>query len=189
LSNGCRTENPEDLKTLEEWTTNADDFKIPIRNNKFTPAQANKVNDLSRIIDGYQVPENMRAYRAISLKTFQELMLKGKYFRIGAEFTIDEFSSTSMSRSALRQTVDDFAKYGSIRPVEFEFFIPVGTNAIPLSMAPPYDLKTGKSQYEFQKEWLLQRGMRIRVLERNEHPDGKIKIKALVLDTPTPKEI
>ena len=131
----------------------------------------------------------MRAYRAISQKTYAQLISQGKDFYEGAEVTLNEFTATSMSRSASRKTVADFAKYGSIRSVEFEFFVPAGTHAIPLSQAPPYDPKTGKSKYEFQKEWLFQRGMRIRVLEINELADNKIQIKVLVLNTICPKEL
>ena len=184
-----RQNYPKDLILLEEWTTNSQDFNNPIKDEKFTSAQADKINGLSRIINGYRIPENMRTYRAISMKTYRRFMENNKNFHEGAEVTIDEFSATSMSQNASRKTIEDFARYKSIRPVEFEFLVPAGSNAIPLSKAPPYDPGTGHSVYEFKKEWLLQRGTRIRVLTKTEFQNGGIRIVALVIDTSCPKEI
>ena len=176
-----RKENPDSTSLLQDWTDGSAPFNEPARTGDATPEEATRIERLAKMIDSYQVPDNVRMYRVESPEMLVAYRKKGVKFRKGEIVTLEGFTSASVTREAVEEIRKQFEKDGYHMNVDIILFIPKGTKAIPLSQASRLDKQTGRPKYEYQQEWLFQKDTEVQVVEKHIRK-GKVFLQLLILN-------
>lgn len=78
-----RKASMDDGDLLQDWTECSEPFNEPARTGKPTPKEATRIDRLVKIIDSYEVPDNVRMYRTESPEMLEAYRKKGIKFRKG----------------------------------------------------------------------------------------------------------
>lgn len=113
------------------------------------------INDIDDAISKYSLEEDIITYRGTSKEYYNDL-------RIGDEFTISMYSSTSLNENIAKTFFED-----KKNPLLLEILIPKETPCIYIG---------DNTAYEFEAELLLKRGLKYRVLDIK---DDKIVVEVI----------